>query len=189
MSLLTYEQNELIINNIGLIEKTLTTTYRFYKPYLKEELESMLMYELCKCALKFKSERNCSFSTYAIKTMTWAVLQYVRKEYQHGMSFDSSLPSDVLMKNQFTYNEHDIINQSTEITDFMDNMLDLEKELTEDEKQLFNLLLDGLSPKEIAERLELSGFTISKRCRSLKNKMKFAFGLISNSETVCSITA
>lgn len=186
---LTSKQNKLIEQNMVLIDTVLRTTHRYYRPYMKDEIESHLHFILCNCALKFNPDVNCSFAAYASKAMTWAVLNCARKEYQHGMSYKNSISTDELKKNCFSYDENELFNQQVHDIEFSNGKLDFEKSLTDQEQPVLYLLIAGFSLKEIAIHLDLSVATISRRNKKIKSKMKTAFGLIEPSKNLKAVNA
>lgn len=163
---LTNEQKELVTENHNLIY-----AYAHKKDISLDEYYGILAIGLCKAAKAFDKSKG-EFSTIAYRCMENELCTYWK-----SMQSKSTIPEDLIL----SYDNGDYDNQNN----FLENYPDCQasesvmyaiissefiESLNDKEKEVVNLLMDGLTHREIANKLECKRQNIGYYVKQIRNK-------------------
>lgn len=170
---MTQQQTKLVIDNMDLIDIAINKACKKHKmtPTLCDDAESLLYCVLCECAIRYDENKGVEFRAYALICMRYSISKMLRKECTKGMSYANAQNFKV----DFVIDAfHDVINVRDE-TSTIESICDLYAVLTTEEKYIFQMLCEGYTPAEIAQKLKMSHSSITKKMTKIKKIIIITF--------------
>lgn len=168
--------DELIINNMKLAYKLAWEYYiKFNKLFEIEELQSVALFALVKAAKTYDSTKV--FSTYAYRCIKNELLYFYRQNNRYSnyyslsdkINFNEDLCFEDVLKDEFDLEEIFIEQNNLDTLKTYINSLD------DKEKVIVNLILDGYTQKQIAQKLNVTQPQICNLYKKIVNKLRYKY--------------
>ncbi len=179
-----HQYNELIKENINLIHNTIKKNYPHVKQdsYEYEDMFSDGLYGMYKAAISFKTDRGCTFSTFASK----CILNQIKMSYRHSKKHKNLISLYTYIQNLKNSDKDEIflldciedtsdtyfpIKQKIFVTALKNSLL----ELPEKDQKLFTMrYIQKLKQREISVELGESQSNISRVLQRINLKLKYS---------------
>ena len=163
---MTKQQEQLVEDNINLVYYTIVRYYPLHKG--DEDIIQNGMIGLCRAAIDYNPEKG-AFSTYAIRKIRSAIGYEFRKDCKRikTISLDAEREAnhhgDTVTLQDFIVGDIDV--------DYVDTT-PLYKILTPPQREVFDLLQQGMSRSDICKTLGISKQAILQRMRYIQKKWR-----------------
>lgn len=179
-----HQYNELIRENINLVHITIKKNYPYVKQdsYEYEDMVSDGLYGMYKAAISFKTDRGCTFSTFASK----CILNQIKMSYRYSKKHKNLISLYTFVQNlngknsdkdeiflldciEDTSDAHFPIKQKIFVTALKNSLL----ELPEKDQKLFTMrYIQNLKQKEICVELGMTQSNISRMLQRINLRLK-----------------
>ncbi|MBE6599236.1 MAG: sigma-70 family RNA polymerase sigma factor [Ruminococcaceae bacterium] len=139
-----------------------------------DEMKQDVVMALYKAARTYDADgvgKNVSFGLYAKICMNNAMITKVRK-YKSTLRKLEKNAGMISVEKQHKRFEADSVWQGLDLADLSDSLKNAVKELSEYERKVFDLYIDGKSTGEIASELNRTEKSVSNACYRVKTKIK-----------------
>lgn len=175
---MTTNNNNLILNNMNLAYKVAWKYYNKLNGFIElEEIQSLCYIGLIKASKLFDETKECTFSTYAYKSMQNEILTFFNKTKHINSNTHISLSQEI---GDNLYIE-DTISSMENIEEIIQKNILINKlykfidELDDLEKKIVLAHLDKISNKKLEEMTGLKHARINAIYRKAINKLRYKF--------------
>ena len=169
-----YAKEQVVLNNIGLVAFSLKS---LNQNVFDEDLYDLGLAGLCKAINGFDESKGAKFDTYAVLVIRGEILHSLRKKRVIS-SFSLDEPYDLGNGKLVNFYEMIADNRRFEEEIIADmQMKQIFSTLSDREKKIISLSIDGKTQREIAEILGISQPFVSRIIKSIHNKWRKQNGL------------